>query len=437
MKKILILWVFVIGLTNLQAQQINELKLKLNENGDRYIKATFLNQTWLRYNQSNPGTLVNNKAADNTFDIGLRRTRIQLFGQITPRVFFYTQLGMNNFNYASQNGGNRKLQVFFHDALGEFKVFKNNNKLKLGAGLTIAGGLSRFSQPSITSVMTMDVPIFAQATVEQTDQFARNLSFYARGQIGRLDYRVVLSDPFPVLTNGSTPPAISENATFALQGHTMQYQTLLIWNFFDSESHTTPYMAGTYLGSKKVLNLEAGAIVHPKSTWSSDGTDTSYHAMLLWSVAAFMDMPVSDKGAAVNAYLGYFNTDYGPGYIRNNGAMNPANGSDGSSFNGGGNLYPMFGTGQVVYAQAGYKFRDNLFGELGTLMPYASGSLALYDRLADPVLVYNAGINWLINGHTGKLSLDYQNRPAYTANLAKPEVGARRSSVTLQYQIYF
>lgn len=437
MKKIIILLAFAIASMAMQAQQIKELKLKLNESGDLYIKATFSNQVWLRYNQSNPGTLANNDPADNTFDIGLRRTRMQLFGQIAPRIFFYTQIGMNNFNYASQNAGNRKFQIFFHDALGEFKVFKNNNHLKLGAGLTIAGGLSRFSQPSVTSIMTMDVPVFAQATVEQTDEFARSLSFYARGQIGRLDYRVVVSDPFLLQTNGSAPVPISDNATFALKGHHMKYQTLLIWNFFDSETHTTPYMTGTYLGTKKVLNLEAGAIIHPKSTWTSDGTDTSYHTMVLWSIAGFLDMPVKDKGAAINAYLGYFNTDYGPGYIRNNGIMNPASGSNGTSFNGGGNAVPMFGTGQVMYAQTGYKFKDNLLGELGTLMPYASATMSLYDRLADPVLVYNVGLNWLINGHTSKITLDYQNRPVFLPTADKPVADGRRSALTLQYQIYF
>lgn len=437
MKKLILFWLLVLACANIKAQQIKELKFNLNENGNLYVKATFLNQVWLRYNQSNPGTLVNSKPADHTFDIGLRRTRIQLYGQVAPRLFIYTQLGMNNFNYASQNGGNRKLQIFFHDAVSEFNVFKDNHKLKLGAGLTITGGLSRFSQPGIGSIMTMDVPVFAQATVEQIDQFSRNLSIYARGQIGHFDYRFAVSDPFPVQTNGTTPPPISENATFALKGHSFQYQTLLIWNFFDSENHTTPFMAGTYLGDKKILNLEAGAVIQPNTTWSSNGTDTSYHNMILWSVAAFVDMPLTNKGTAVNAYLGYFNTDYGPGYIRNNGIMNPANGTDGSSFNGGGNAYPMFGTGQVLYTQAGYKCKNNLLGELGTIMPYASASAAFYERLANPALVYNTGINWLINDHTGKLSLDYQNRPVYTMSNSKPQAGARRSTITLQYQISF
>jgi hypothetical protein len=182
--------------------QNREIRYNLNEEGNQYIKFTFLNQTWIRWNQSNPGTLVNNSPAANTLDIGLRRTRMQLFGQISPRVFFYTQFGMNNFNYLSQNAGNRKLQVFFHDAIAEYNVFENTNYLKLGGGLAFTNGLSRFTQPSIGTIMTLDVPVFAQATVDQTDQFGRKLSIYARGQIGRLDYRLALSDPFAIQTNG-------------------------------------------------------------------------------------------------------------------------------------------------------------------------------------------------------------------------------------------
>ena len=137
------------------------LKFNLCEDGSRYFQVTFLNQTWLRYNQSNKGTAVLGNETQETFDIGLRRTRIQLFGQITPQVFLYFQFGQNNFNYAfNAAGGNRKLAAFFHDAVCEYKI-SHNNALKIGGGLTITNGLSRFSQPSIGTIMTLDVPVFA------------------------------------------------------------------------------------------------------------------------------------------------------------------------------------------------------------------------------------------------------------------------------------
>lgn len=417
----------------------SELKYNLSADGARYIKATFLNQLWVRWNQSNPGTMVNNDAMDQTFDIGLRRTRMQLYGQITDRVFFYTQFGMNNFNYLSQNAGNRKLQAFFHDVVGEYKVFKTSDKLKLGGGLTILNGLSRFSQPSIGTIMTTDVPVFLQVTVDQTDEFARKLSVYARGQAGRLDYRVAIADPFPVQTNGQTPPAPGADASFTTFGHTYQYSGFFMYNFFDKEPHVTPYMAGTYLGDKKVLNLEAGFIYQDKATWTINGTDTTFHTLLHWSVAAFADLPVRNNKYALSAYAGFFHTGYGRNYLRNNGIMNPANGNnDPAIYNGAGNAYPMFGTGNSVYAQFGVRLPKDLFGPNGTLLPYISYRWSDYERLNDPVQIYNAGVNWLINKHQSKISLNYEWRPIFKKQVNGDITrSSGAGSVWLQYQIFF
>jgi hypothetical protein len=437
-----ILCMSVFSFAQEKLKEIPELKLNLNEDGNHYIKATFLNQVWLRYNESNPGSLVLNQPASKTFDIGLRRTRFQLYGQLSDRVFVYFQFGQNNFNYLSQTSGNRKIQAFFHDALAEYRVSKGSEKLILGGGLTIANGLSRFSQPSIGSIATMDVPVFAQATVDQIDQFSRKLSVYARGQLGKFDYRVILSDPFPVSTNGSTLPALNNNATFAQEGHHKQYQGFFMWNFFDKESHVTPYMTGTYLGKKKVFNLEAGIIAQKNATETSPdgGVTKEFHNMTLWSVAAFYDAPINtETGTALNAYLGYFDYEYGPGYLRYNGIMNPASSvQPGNPAGSQGNAFPMFGSGNVFYAQVGYLMKKDLLGEgNGTLMPYVSMLSAKYHRLDKQMNVIDVGVNWLIKGHTSKISLDYQSRPNYDQQGTELISSGRKSQVVLQYQIYF
>lgn len=425
-------------------KKIEEMRLKLNDDGSHYLKWTFSNQVWLRFNNSNPGTTVLGEPASNTFDIGLRRTRVQFFGQLTDHVFFYTQFGQNNFNYLAgqntNNNGNRKFQAFFHDALGEYKVWKDNDKLKLGGGLTITNGLSRFSQPSVSTIMTMDVPVFAQATVDQTDEFSRKLSVYARGQLGKFDYRIVLSDPFPVTSNG-TPnnPTPGPNATFSQTGHHHQYQGFFLYNFFDKETHTTPYMTGTYLGKKKVFNIEAGFISQKKALWSSDdgGATTDFHDMNLWSVALFYDAPLNTaKGTALSAYAGFFGLDYGANYLRYNGIMNPANGiTNGPAAGSQGNGFPMFGTGNVIYTQVGYLLNQDLLGEAGTLMPYASLMAAQFDALKDRMNVWSLGINWLIKNHSSKLTLDYQSRPVYESQGGDLVKATNRGQVVLQYQV--
>lgn len=425
----------------------NELRYNLNESGSHFFKVTLLNQAWLRVNQSNPGTTVIGEPNNNTLDIGLRRTRIQAYGQLSDHVFVYFQFGMNNVNYLA--GGynpatpsNRKFQAFFHDAVGEYLVWKNKDYLKIGYGLTIVNGLSRFSAPSVGTIMSMDVPLFAQATVDQTDEFARKLSLYARGQVGHLDYRIALSDPFPIQTNGATIPTYGPNAVFALKGHTKQFQGFFMWQFFDKEAHQAPgYNTGTYLGTKKIFNLEAGFITQKNATVSvASAGDTAYHAMNLWSVAAFLDMPVDRAtGTAINAYLGYFHTDYGTNYLRFNGAMNPGSGlTNGYPAGSQGNAFPMFGTGNVVYSQIGYLLKRDLFGTgNGTLMPYLQAQVASYQRVTQTLGVYNVGLNYFIKGHNGKFTLDYQNRPYYenAGNQVAP-VG-RRGQLTLQYQVFF
>ena len=420
------------------------LKYKLNESGSRFFQVTFLNQTWLRFNQSNPGTLVLGDPQQSTFDIGLRRTRLQLFGQITDRTFIYFQFGQNNFNAVYNATSNRKLAPFFHDALGEYRV-SSGNQLKIGGGLTITNGISRFSQPSIGTILTTDVPVFAQTTVDQIDQFSRKLSVYARGQIGQFDYRAVLSDPFPVSSNGQTPPALSSYSNFSTKGHSLQTAGYLVYQFFDHENHTTPYMNGTYLGSKKIFNIAVGGAIQPNAMWSKSANgDTLYQAMQHLAIESFLDMPVGKKNAMVSAYLGYFNTNYGTNYLRYNGIMNPATASTLTSSNSitgqgptYGNAIPMFGTGHTVYAQVGYLLPSATKGLANRLMPYASVTLANFERLNGlSTNTFNMGLNYYLNGNKSKISIDYQNRPSYKVESGEVKSGERLGTLTLQMQVF-
>ncbi len=441
MKNFTLLGVFTLCVFTALAQKTPDselLKLKLNESGSRYFQITFLNQVWVRGNENNPGTLVEGVAENQSFDIGLRRTRMQMMGQITDRAFIYFQFGQNNFNAQYNSTSNRKIAPFFHDALGEYRM-SSANQLKIGGGLSIISGLSRFSQPSIGTITTLDVPVFAQTTVDQTDQFSRKLSIYARGQIGHFDYRLILSDPFPITSNGQTPPALATVANFAQKGHSLQQQGYLIYQFFDHENHTTPYMTGSYLGSKKIVNIAVGGIYQANAMWAKGiQGDTTYQDMKHFAVESFVDMPINAaKHTAISAYLGYFNTNYGQNYLRYNGIMNPANGTNLTAANSitgqgptYGNAYPMFGTGHVVYAQIGYL-------NAARFMPYAAATLAKYDRLGNSsTATYNFGLNYYLQGNKAKLSLDLQNRPTYEVKQGEIVSGNRLNSLTLQFQLF-
>ncbi|HEY9116655.1 MAG TPA: hypothetical protein VIN11_02450, partial [Roseivirga sp.] len=189
--------------------QNRDLRIKLNEDGSQYVRVTFLNQTWIRWTQNNPGSLVDGFAEDNTFDIGLRRTRIQLFGKISDKVFFYTQLGQNNLSWI----GARKQGIFFHDAIGELELAKD--KLSIGAGLTGWVGFLRYSSPAIGSILSMDAPLYQQSTNDINDQFVRKYSIYAKGKMGKLDYRFGLSKPMSISQSTVQGTTISSNSLFA------------------------------------------------------------------------------------------------------------------------------------------------------------------------------------------------------------------------------
>lgn len=445
MRRILI-FIISMWLSNFAKSQETKdaIKLKLNKEGTHYIQATFLNQVWLRYAENNTGTTIQNASSPQSVDIGLRRTRMQLFGKINDHVFVYFQFGQNNFNTQYAVGGNRKNAAFFHDAVCEYST-GTGNALKIGGGLTIANGLSRFSQPGISSILTLDVPVMAQATVDQTDIFSRKLTVYARGQINELDYRIGLSDPFPITSNGAALPPLTENSTFSKVGRKKQIHSYLIWQFFEHEPHTTPFMAGTYLGKLKIWNIAVGGIYQPKAMWRSQGSDTIYSDMKLFCIESFLDMPLNKiKGTAISAYAGLFSTNYGKNYLRYNGIMNTGNGSSISGLSGDvssqyGNAYPMFGTGTSVYTQLGYLMPAKLLKNNNRLLPYLSASFSKYERLKNNKCdVYHAGINWLIQSHNAKITLDLENRPTFLMyETGAIENTGRKNTINIQYQIFF
>jgi len=73
----------------------------------------------------------------------------------------------------------------------------------------------------------------------------------------------------------------------------------------------------------------------------------------------------------------------------------------------------MFGTGNVIYGQAGYLMKKDLFGEGNGADAICDGSKRQVRPSRQANERFDAGINWFIKGHTSKFTLDYQNRPVY------------------------
>jgi len=415
------------------------LKIFLNDDSTKYIQGTGLAQIWFRYNDNNPGSTIYGTPKKETFDVGLRRVRYQVMGQVTKKVFFYTQFGINSFNSLSA----RKPGLFLHDVTAEYKVFKNY--ITIGGGLNGWNGTSRYTSSGVGNILGMDLPTIEETTNDVSDQFVRKLGVYAKGQIGGLDYRFSAANPFPIQNSLTTVAALSgtNSAAYSTKAPEMQYQGYVKWQFFDKESNLLPYSAGSYLGKKRVLNVGGGFTYQKDAMWYRNANmDTLSTPLQQFALDVFYDSYLNkEKQNAITAYVAFLNYDFGPNYIRNAGAMNTANGTVGTaSFNGTGNNIPLIGTGQVAYAQAAYLFKKDLLGKNGTLQPYASGSYAVYQKLKDPVLIFDIGVNWIIAGQNSKISLDYQSRPIFNTDSngdLRETKNARRGQIVLQYQVSF
>lgn len=75
--------------------------------------------------------------------------------------------------------------AFVHDAWIEQRIW--NDHLNIGCGLHSWWGISRMTNTSTLNLMTLDSPIFTWPLFQRSDQFARQLGIYAKGQVGRLD----------------------------------------------------------------------------------------------------------------------------------------------------------------------------------------------------------------------------------------------------------
>ena len=117
--------------------------------------------------------------------------------------------------------------------------------------------------------------------------------------------------------------------------------------------------------------------------------------------------------------------------------MNPANGVSNSAvnFNGGGDAFPMVGSGNVYYAQAGYLFPTNFLTKGKSKIQVVSGiQYASYYRLKNPMLMYEAGFNVFLHKNN-KVSFTYQNRPVYSISNGQNIQSDRKGMFVLQYQI--
>ena len=148
------------------------------------------------------------------------------------------------------------------------------------------------------------------------------------------------------------------------------------YDFLEKESTKLPFQVGTYFGQKKVFGIGAGFFAHPDGMYNN--SLNQHQNVFHYAVDAFLDHPVGNTKNGISAYASLMRFDYGENYMSR-----------------------WAGTGTNYYTQAGFYFHPL------KLMPYVSLQVGDYQAFNDNIIANNIGINYLINQHHAKITLDY------------------------------
>ena len=157
-------------------------KITFDENQpDKFLRIIGWTQFQMDYRPDVPSGISNT-------DFLLRRSRLLFLGQITDKFLFVSHIGLNSLNASNMDpvGKGPSAQMFLHDAWIQYNLF---DEVTIGGGLHYFNGISRLNNQSTLNMLPLDNPRHAWATIGTSDQFARHLGIYAKGKIGKLDYR--------------------------------------------------------------------------------------------------------------------------------------------------------------------------------------------------------------------------------------------------------
>jgi hypothetical protein len=430
-----------------------KLQWSLNDDGTLYMRMLMWLQVWARSIQMNPGSEVLGDTNDWYHDVAIRRARLLWFGQIFPRTMILLHIGINNQTFRNA----RKPQLFFHDAWTEFKVTRNK-ALYLGAGLLYWNGISRQTNASTITFMSLDAPIMNWPLIELEDQFARQLGFYAKGKFGLFDYRVAVTRPFTapdVDTPARATSADCQNGNpgnlncGGAAGPTGSYRYTNSWaytgyfqfQFQDIESNVLPYTVGTYIGAKQVFNWGFGGYVHPNGAqYLTPGGTSKAVPVVIGSTDLFLDQPFGEKGSkdtgALTWYGVYQYQSFGPNNLRQVGIMNPATSTSTTTVRGSGNQYSLIGTGHSLYSELGVLMPGHL-GENIKFQPYVNWQGSSFQALNDWMHHVGVGLNMFIHRHNAKISIEYRNRPIFfNADNGSGVESRKGNSFVMQWHIF-
>ncbi len=384
------------------------------------IKFSGALQLWMRYTALNPGSAIGTQEFNDAFDLSIRRYRLGIQGRPYQNISFNFSMGNNNLSRYQANPIPKVLDAYVS--------YHFSDKLIITGGKHAWTGTSRYAAPSTLSALGADINFSATPALNVHDELLRKLAIAIRGQISKLDYRIVFAKPYVFVSQ-----PLSDQATFVDNPTAINIGGYFKYQLKEKESLNSAFSPWTYLGSKEILNLGIGFTYQPDATQSInvDG-DTLDHALRSLGLDFFYEKPVGKGSWTV--YAAFLHHHLGPGFVRYIGANNPASGVvNPLTLNGRGNSFPEAGTGEILFINLGYHKKFETFG----LQPNFLIEIADFEALDDYMILYSAGINYLLDEHRSKLSLAYQSRPVFVERAGNAQVEDRKSMVVLQYQLRF
>lgn len=448
------LFLYIIYIPSLQAQDdftSPGLRWEFAKDTSSYAGIAMISQIWTRYIENNPDRNSVKQYPD--FDLGIRRTRLAFYSYLMDRVFIYTQIGYDGLTYRLDE----KPEVKIYNAEIEY-IFKKD-QLHIGFGLNDWNGVSRYNNSNFSEFLVVDNPGFAYPLEGTFDRMGSQLGIYAKGTLGKLQYRISLVKPFETGIDTTVSVYTTEriNENLAVKGY-------FSWQFFDKENTPFPYMTMDNLGRGKLLNIGAGFYYQPEAMLVETEKDLSSvdpyivewllaHGQIdllpdfvdyppskvsdifLASADVFLDMPTKSHGA-ITSYLGYYYYFFGPNYLRSMGKMNVSKMTIEDALpQGPGNSEWEVGTGHIVRGEFGYLLPKQIFNS--QFQPYGAFTWKNFQALGQSSFQFDAGVNWLIHGHNMKWTLQYSTRPIYHLVDDKNIVSEYKGQVILQTQICF
>ncbi|MCK5781441.1 MAG: hypothetical protein KAH10_02550 [Flavobacteriales bacterium] len=412
----------------------------VTESGSSSIKIGMGIHFWFREMQMNPGTIERSSLSpiSHYSDIALRRMRMSFRMNIEGRHFLYAQFGLTSeSNYNTLNSG-----MFFHDLWYKVKIAP---KTYLGAGMHMWNGLSRLSNVTYATQMTLDNPGVNFPNVNVSDDFVRQYGVFFQGQLGKIDYQFSWNQPL-MPTNSSkifNDKEIEENGNVGVAYNryhsNFSYKGYMAYSFLNHEkAEITPFKRMTYYGkSGRFLDLGAGFQFVSNASSAFDGEKIVHYNQTGLSVDIWYEEPLANE-SVLNIYTAYYNYGYGPNYLKISSVMGGFASPDPNketAAQGSGIEQYIIGTGDILYFSISYVLPTTIYDSKKKIMPFAAVYYKDFEGLNEASFQTDFGIQYLVLSNNVKISAQYSFRPVYKESTL--EVDEHKGALIVQLQAKF